>query len=65
MAFMEQDGFRLSSEDSDRPELSERVHRHVPGSRFVLAGGGHSTYFERPELFNREVGAFLVAHRPR
>jgi 3-oxoadipate enol-lactonase len=47
------------------PELSERVHRHVPGSRFTrVAAAGHSTYFERPDAFNREVGAFLEAHRP-
>ena len=25
---------------------------------------GHSTYFERPDVFNREVGAFLKRHRP-
>ena len=47
------------------PELSERVHRSVPGSAFVrVDGAGHSTYFERPDVFNREVGAFLKAHRP-
>jgi 3-oxoadipate enol-lactonase len=47
------------------PELSEKVHRHVPGSDFVrVPGSGHSTYFERPDVFNREVGAFLKAHRP-
>jgi pimeloyl-ACP methyl ester carboxylesterase len=47
------------------PELSEKVHRHVPGSRFVrVEASGHSTYFEQPEIFNREVGAFLKAHRP-
>jgi 3-oxoadipate enol-lactonase len=47
------------------PQLSELVHRHVPGSDFVrVAGAGHSTYFERPDAFNREVGAFLKAHRP-
>lgn len=47
------------------PELSEKVHQHVPGSRFVrVAAAGHSTYFERPDVFNREVGAFLKAHRP-
>jgi 2-succinyl-6-hydroxy-2,4-cyclohexadiene-1-carboxylate synthase len=47
------------------PELSEAVHRHVPGSRFVrVESAGHSTYFERPEIWNREVGAFLKAHRP-
>ena len=47
------------------PELSETVHRHVPGSRFErVEAAGHSTYFERPDVFNREVGAFLKGHRP-
>ena len=47
------------------PELSEAVHREVPGSRFErVERAGHSTYFERPDIFNREVGAFLKAHRP-
>jgi len=46
------------------PALSETVHGHVPGSELVrVSGAGHSTYFERPEVFNREVGAFLKAHR--
>src|SRR5712691_9267716 len=47
------------------PELSEKVHAHVPGSELVrVPGAGHSTYFERPDVWNREVGAFLKAHRP-
>ena len=47
------------------PELSETVHRHVPGSRFErVPASGHSTYFEQPDIFNREVGAFLKGHRP-
>ena len=47
------------------PELSARVHAHVPGARFErVEGAGHSTYFERPDVFNREVGAFLKEHRP-
>ena len=46
-------------------ELSEKVHRAVPGSRFHRVElAGHSTYFERPDVFNREVGAFLKEHRP-
>ena len=46
------------------PELSEKVHRHVPGSRFVrVEAAGHSTYFERPDVWNHEVGAFLKSHR--
>jgi len=46
------------------PEMSEAVHRKVPGSRFVrVAGAGHSTYFEQPEIFNHEVGAFLDSVR--
>ena len=44
------------------PELSKTVHAHVPGSRFErVEAAGHSTYFERPDVFNREVGAFLKA----
>lgn len=54
--------------DEDRligSELSEKVHQHVPGSRLVrVDAAGHSTYFERPDLFNREVSAFLKEHRP-
>ena len=47
------------------PELSQKVHEHVPGSRFERVGAaGHSTYFERPDVFNRDVGAFLKEHRP-
>jgi len=47
------------------PELSQMVHEQVPGSRFErVAAAGHSTYFERPDVFNREVGAFLKEHRP-
>jgi 3-oxoadipate enol-lactonase len=47
------------------PELSEKVHEHVPGSRFErVDAAGHSTYFERPDVFNRQVGAFLKEHRP-
>jgi 3-oxoadipate enol-lactonase len=47
------------------PELSQTVHERVPGSRFArVEGAGHSTYFERPDVFNREAGAFLKAHRP-
>ncbi len=47
------------------PELSEKVHQHVPGSAFVrVEAAGHSTYFERPGRFNREVCAFLATHRP-
>jgi 3-oxoadipate enol-lactonase len=47
------------------PALSRKVHEHVPGSRFErVEAAGHSTYFERPDVFNREVGAFLKAHRP-
>src|SRR5213594_5177488 len=47
------------------PELSQRVHEHVPGSRFErVEAAGHSTYFERPDMFNREVSAFLKGYRP-
>jgi 3-oxoadipate enol-lactonase len=47
------------------PELSQKVQQCVPGSDFVrVESAGHSTYFEQPDVFNREVGAFLKAHRP-
>ena len=47
------------------PELSEAVHQRVPDSRLVrVEAAGHSTYFERPDVWNREVGKFLEAHRP-
>jgi 3-oxoadipate enol-lactonase len=47
------------------PELSRKVHEEVPGSRFArVAAAGHSTYFERPDVFNREVNAFLKEYRP-
>jgi 3-oxoadipate enol-lactonase len=47
------------------PELSEKVHQHVPGSRFErVNAAGHSTYFERPDVFNRDVAAFVKEHRP-
>ena len=47
------------------PELSQKVHEHVAGSRFErVEAAGHSTYFERPDVFNREVGAFLKGYRP-
>ena len=58
--------FLTSDEDGlTWPELSIKVHERVPGSRLErVDAAGHSTYFERPEVFNREVGAFLKEHRP-
>ena len=42
------------------PEIIERCHRAVPGSRLaVIENSGHSTYFEQPEAFNEAVMAFL------
>jgi 3-oxoadipate enol-lactonase len=47
------------------PEVSELVQSRVPGSRLRrVPAAGHSVYFEQPEVFNREVGAFLQAYRP-
>ena len=34
------------------------------GGWAAVGAAGHSTYFERPDVFNREVGAFLKEHRP-
>ena len=33
------------------------------GSVELVDAAGHSTYFEGPDVFNREVGAFLKEHR--
>jgi 3-oxoadipate enol-lactonase len=42
------------------PEIIERCHRAVPGSRFaVIEDSGHSTYFEQPHAFNAAVMRFL------
>jgi len=42
------------------PELLRIVHEAVPGSRFeVIAGAGHSAYFEAPEAFNPLLLGFL------
>ena len=44
------------------PELIEEAHRLVPGSAFqVIAGAGHSSYFEAPEEWNRIVLEHLCA----
>ena len=58
--------FLTSDEDGlIAPEVSETVHQHVPGSEFLrVEAAGHSTYFEQPETFNREVARFLKGHRP-
>jgi pimeloyl-ACP methyl ester carboxylesterase len=42
------------------PEIIERCHRAVAGSRFaVIPDSGHSTYFEQPAAFNHQVMGFL------
>lgn len=67
MAFMTQNGFRLYYEDTggDAPVV---LFLHGAGGNHLswwrVKAAGHSTYFEQPEIFNREVGAFLKAHRP-
>ena len=50
------------------PRLLRVVHEAVPGSRFaVIAGAGHSAYFEDPAAFNAlllgYLDAFAVAPR--
>ena len=40
-------------------------HLLVPGSRYhVIAGAGHSAYFEKPAEFNEAVLDFLRAMEP-
>jgi pimeloyl-ACP methyl ester carboxylesterase len=44
------------------PANSEILARNVPGARLVkVAGGSHGFNFETPEIFNREVLAFLAS----
>jgi pimeloyl-ACP methyl ester carboxylesterase len=44
------------------PRLLRLVHEAVPGSRFeVIAGAGHSAYFEAPEAFNPLLLDFLAS----
>ncbi len=43
------------------PELIREAHSLVPGADlFEMAGAGHSTYFEQPDVFNDYVLAFLA-----
>ncbi len=43
------------------PELIREAHSLVPGADLLeMAGAGHSTYFEQPEVFNDYVLAFLA-----
>ena len=53
--------FLIGTEDQVVPAAAiEACHRAVPGSRLALiAGAGHSSYFEKPDEFNAAVGAFL------
>ena len=44
-------------------EIMRHVTELIPGARIVeFPGSGHSTYFEEPEAFNREVGDFIAKH---
>jgi 3-oxoadipate enol-lactonase len=56
--------FITSEEDIlTRPKLLELLQSKVPSSRLLyIPKAGHSVYFEQPELFNREVKAFLSSH---
>ncbi len=50
--------------DNDRlvpPENSDVLAKHIPGAKLVkIAGGSHGFNFETPELFNKEILAFLA-----
>jgi 3-oxoadipate enol-lactonase len=54
--------FLFGSEDGQMPaELGRLAHGLLPGSDYAeVEGAGHSTYFERPDEFNRIVAEFLV-----
>jgi pimeloyl-ACP methyl ester carboxylesterase len=45
------------------PSIMRMVAQHIGGSEIMIAPeAGHSTYWERPELFNRAVLGFLAKH---
>lgn len=45
------------------PSNLREFARHIPGSEALIFGEvGHSTYWEQPELFNRELLRFLRKH---
>ncbi len=51
----------VGEEDALAPaHVMEMMAQRIPQSRFVkVPGSGHSTYFEKPDDFNRIVGDFL------
>ena len=53
--------FLVGEDDSiTPPEIVRLAHQQVPGSQFdVIAGAGHSAYFERADAFNQRVERFL------
>ena len=57
--------FLIGEEDPVvRPAVMREVAALVPKSRFrIIAGAGHSPYFEQPEEFNRTVHEFLELQR--
>ncbi|HEY6259196.1 MAG TPA: alpha/beta hydrolase [Xanthobacteraceae bacterium] len=45
------------------PAIMRMVAKHIPGSEIMIAPeSGHSTYWERPDLFNRAVLSFFAKH---
>ncbi len=43
------------------PSLMEMARDRIPGARMVVvAGTGHSVYFEKPDTFNRIALEFLA-----
>ena len=44
------------------PDFVRSVQQRVPGSSLVVVpDAGHSVYFEKPDVFNHQVHAFLEA----
>lgn len=47
------------------PEVIRIAARTLPGASLAeIKGAGHSTYFERPDAFNKAVSEFLARHVP-
>jgi pimeloyl-ACP methyl ester carboxylesterase len=45
------------------PDALREVASYIPGAdTCVIAGSGHSSYFEDPETFNRVIEGFIARH---
>jgi len=52
-----------SADPATPPSITRMIARHIPDSEIaIVAEAGHSSYWERPEFFNRTVLDFIGRH---